>query len=188
VRSHSREAGIIATRSSGSSRPARARTPTATAGESAIGSHDATTEALPLPNTPNRVTSIEASCANIPSPTELNIASSSFESRESRLTSPRNASWPASRRNDSVLPVSGMHLRGISVSSEDVNFAATTFCGSTTPTSSAQVGTHGEPGLSIGNADIINDGNVLKPDPGSEPDFNVKDNKFAFSPGWWASS
>ncbi|KAI5305868.1 hypothetical protein KEM56_003044 [Ascosphaera pollenicola] len=34
-----------------------------------------------------------------------------------------------------------------------------------------------------GTQDIINDKDALKPDPGTEADFDVQDNKFAFSPG-----
>lgn len=33
------------------------------------------------------------------------------------------------------------------------------------------------------NSNIINDGEALKPDPGTEAEFKVQDNKFAFSPG-----
>lgn len=35
----------------------------------------------------------------------------------------------------------------------------------------------------VGNDNIINDEEALKPDPGTEPDFQVEDNKFAFTPG-----
>ncbi|HYT45001.1 MAG TPA: hypothetical protein VEP90_21925, partial [Methylomirabilota bacterium] len=34
-----------------------------------------------------------------------------------------------------------------------------------------------------GNDEILNDAEALRPDPGTEDEFEVKDNKFAFSPG-----
>lgn len=40
-----------------------------------------------------------------------------------------------------------------------------------------------EPRRGSYNAELINDEEALKPDPGTEPDFIVEDNKFAFSPG-----
>jgi len=34
--------------------------------------------------------------------------------------------------------------------------------------------------MSIGNGELMSDGEALKPNPGTEADFEVNDNKFAF--------
>ena len=41
----------------------------------------------------------------------------------------------------------------------------------------------GRSSTAVSNDNIINDEEALKPDPGTEADFHVEDNKFAFSPG-----
>ena len=123
------------------------------------------------------------------SPTQLR-ESHSFESKESRPTSPHNVSSPAARWGEikphDFLSVPTARSRGNSVDSDDVAHSPTSYGGDTyipSPTSS-QNG-EGSPRLDNihSNDNLINDEEALKPDPGNEADFEVSDNKFAFSPG-----
>lgn len=52
----------------------------------------------------------------------------------------------------------------------------------TTPTTSAQSDKYVELSMSIGNGELMNDGERMKPSPRTEADFKVKGNKFTFSP------
>lgn len=45
------------------------------------------------------------------------------------------------------------------------------------------VGSPSQAGSFDSTADLLSDGDALKPDPGTEDEFQVEDNKFAFSPG-----
>ncbi|KAF8249953.1 calcium-translocating P-type ATPase [Wilcoxina mikolae CBS 423.85] len=79
-----------------------------------------------------------------------------------------------------------MRSRGNSVDLEDENHAATSKSGDTylpTPASPEHGDMHRAIGLSVGSEGIMNDDKALMPEPGTETDFNVEDNKFAFSPG-----
>ncbi|KAI9698841.1 MAG: hypothetical protein M1820_007348 [Bogoriella megaspora] len=110
-----------------------------------------------------------------------------YSSFESRPTSPHNVSSPTSKWADQnkLLSVPGQRSRGNSLDS-------TTEAGQTSSiseetyvnTSSSQPdrSTSGG-GSSKSNQDILNDEEALIPDPGTEADFEVADNPFAFSPG-----
>lgn len=111
-------------------------------------------------------------------------AAPSFDSRDSRPTSPHNVSSPTSRGGDKslgFLAVPGLRSRQNSIeSTEDGARSATNYSGETFANSSQQGDkTHG----THGNEDVINDAEALHADPGTEADFQVEDNSFAFSQG-----
>ena len=112
------------------------------------------------------------------SPTDLR-ASPSFE-RDSRPTSAHNVSSPTkspTRHGDgSYLSVPHGRSRGNSVDSSDTSF------GGATHVPSNGSGLEGLP-KKVDNTSVMNDETALKPDPGTEPDFEVENNKFAFTPG-----
>lgn len=123
------------------------------------------------------------------SPSEARAAHS-FESRESRPTSPHNVSSPTSKWTDNqahnFLSVPAARSRGNSVDSDDVGNSPSSYGGDTyvpTPTPSTQGENSGPAGGHHGNGEIMNDEDALKPDPGTEADFTVENNKFAFTPG-----
>lgn len=107
----------------------------------------------------------------------------SFDSRDSRPTSPHNISSPTSRGGDKqsgFLAVPGLRSRQNSIESDDGNHAATNYSGETYANSSQ--GDRGF-GKEPGNDEIMNDAEALTPDPGTEEDFEVEDNSFAYTPG-----
>ena len=114
-------------------------------------------------------------------------ASSSFDSRErdSRPTSPHNVSSPTARWGDkstAFLAVPMSRSRQNSIESETGSHAKTDYSGETFANSS-QGDKDRMFGKPPGNNDIINDPEALTPDPGTEEDFEVVDNSFAFSQG-----
>jgi Ca2+-transporting ATPase len=114
-------------------------------------------------------------------------ASSSFDSRErdSRPTSPHNVSSPTARWGDkstAFLAVPTSRSRQNSIESETGSHAKTDYSGETFANSS-QGDKDRMFGKPSGNNDIINDREALTPDPGTEEDFEVVDNSFAFSQG-----
>ena len=123
------------------------------------------------------------------SPTQLR-ETHSFESKESRPTSPHNVSSPTTKWGDrkphDFLSVPTARSRGNSVDSDDVAHSPTSYGGDTyipSPTSSQTGDASPRLDTARSNDNLINDEEALKPDPGNEPDFEVTDNKFAFSPG-----
>ena len=122
------------------------------------------------------------------SASELRV-SHSFESRESRPTSPHNISSPSSKWTGdphTFLSVPNARSRGNSVDTDDSSHSPTSYGGDTyvpSPASSAQGDDARRSSTEHRNTSIIEDEDALKADPGSETDFNVEDNKFAFSPG-----
>lgn len=112
-----------------------------------------------------------------------------FDTRESRPTSPHNVSSPVTKNENvqNFLAVPGgpnHHSRQNSVDSAD----------GSRPRSSTQISTtlyQSEAGDAKGttvaaeldNETIMNDQDALKPDQGTEDDFKVDNNPFAFSPG-----
>jgi Ca2+-transporting ATPase len=102
-------------------------------------------------------------------------------------SSSRNISSTTSRGNGGGHDLHSLpEMCSNSVNSEDDNHAATTYSGDPCllqlpPLEPGNI--HTAAGLSIGNEDTIRGGEVLKPDPGTEGDFDVEENKFAFSPG-----
>lgn len=108
--------------------------------------------------------------------TELRAAGS-FESRDSRPTSPHNVSAPQApwAKPHNFLAVPGTRSRGGSVDSATENGESTS--------SGTYIPSHGEAGGEHGANGLINDKDALRPDPGTEAEFEVQNNPFAFSPG-----
>lgn len=110
--------------------------------------------------------------------------SGSFESRDSRPTSPHNVSSPTSRGGDKgggFLAVPGLRSRQNSIESDEGNHSSTAYSGETFAN-----GTQADKdkvGNVPGNDKIMNDPEALLADPGTEADFKVEDNSFAFTPG-----
>lgn len=105
---------------------------------------------------------------------------SSFESRESRPTSPHNVSSPTAHwgNHHNFLSVPGnARSRGNSLDSTTENGESAS-SGTYIPSSQGDTlrGDHNP-------NEILNDKDALHPDPGTEADFDVENNKFAFSPG-----
>lgn len=168
--------------------PRRQRAPTITIDTSAVNPNDATMgDSVPLGDLQdNRSSSpthndaggdVSPSTARHPT-TELR-ATNSFESRksgESRPTSPHNISSPSAWGTSSqgFLSVPG-RSRGNSFDTEN---GESTSSGTYIPSSQGET-VHG------GNHTngVINDKDALRPDPGTEADFEVENNPFAFSPG-----
>ncbi|KAI1494956.1 hypothetical protein F5X96DRAFT_422518 [Biscogniauxia mediterranea] len=109
----------------------------------------------------------------------------SFDSKDSRPTSPHNVSSPVFARGNekgqAFLAVPGNHRsRQNSVDSEDGSRSLSSSQGDAiTVTNSWQ----GEKKQTHDNDKIMNDVDALKPDQGKEADFEVENNPFAFSPG-----
>ncbi|KAI4227456.1 MAG: hypothetical protein L6R40_008207 [Gallowayella cf. fulva] len=122
------------------------------------------------------------------SPSELRLTPS-FESRDSRPTSPHNVSSPTSKwtaQPHGFLSVPNTRSRGNSVDTNDSNHSPSSYGGDTyvsSPASSALGDSTRQTSTVHSNDHVINDEDALKPDPGTEPDFEVEDNKFAFVPG-----
>ncbi|XP_014556849.1 hypothetical protein COCVIDRAFT_37567 [Bipolaris victoriae FI3] len=120
-----------------------------------------------------------------PSPTQRTSSSqelrgaNSFESRESRPTSPHNVSSPVATwtSNAGLLNVPGARSRGNSMDSATENGESNS--SGTYVASSQGDAFKGE----LAPTEVLNDQDALKPDPGTEADFVVENNKFAFSPG-----
>ncbi|CAG8958661.1 hypothetical protein HYFRA_00011501 [Hymenoscyphus fraxineus] len=110
--------------------------------------------------------------------------SGSFDSRESRPTSPHNVSSPTSRggeKGGAYLSVPGLRSRQNSIESDEGNHSSTAYSGETFAN-----GTQADKdkvGDVPGNDKIMNDPEALDPDPGTEEDFERKDNSFAYTPG-----
>lgn len=115
------------------------------------------------------------------SPTDARI---STDTRESRPTSPHNVSSPRSQFVDGAaahnfLSVPGARARATSVESD---LSPTSEFGGDTQIASTVDESFRKASFS-NNDDVMNDEEALHPDPGTEEDFKVENNKFAFSPG-----
>ncbi|KAL9122726.1 MAG: hypothetical protein Q9187_000726 [Circinaria calcarea] len=186
---------------SGSSR--RQRAPTITIDTSAVSPPLVEDTALPLSALSNRPRASQeelhqergedhevrsGQLATATSAVELR-AVHSFDSRDSRPTSPHNVSLPTPKWSDiqphNLLSVPAARSRGNSVDSDDIAQSPTSYGGDTYISSPAS--SQGEPdkqsGTTHSNDSLINDVDALKPDLGTEMDFDVTDNRFAFSPG-----
>lgn len=173
----------------------RQRAPTITIDTSAVSPPLLESDAVPLrtlsdhasasqgdqPSDPNA--SVPAEDA---SPSELR-PSQSFESKESRPVPAHNVSSPTSKWGDpqtgNFLSVPNPRSRGNSVDSDDQAHSPTSYSGDTHVPSSAPSEEGRQPSTVQGSEFAINDETALDPDPGTEADFEVPDNKFAFSPG-----
>ena len=183
-----------------SSLPRRQRAPTITIDTSAVSPPLLEDDALPLQSLSDRPSSLQgdqdkevdtkpAVSSSEHSPKQLQ-ASRSFDNLEHRPTSPHNVSSPTSRRSErqphDFLAVPNARSRGNSVDSEEPGHTPTSFGGDTyvpSPSSSALSTEGGQLSTAYSTDGLINDENALKADPGTEADFQVEDNKFAFSPG-----
>lgn len=123
------------------------------------------------------------------SPVELR-PSNSFDSRDSRPTSPHNVSSPVSKWGDkqpqNFLSVPTARSRGNSVDSDDNLPSPTSYGGDTyipSPSSSQHKDIHRNSNTAHSQDPLLSDEDALKPDPGTEGDFVVENNPLAFSPG-----
>lgn len=116
------------------------------------------------------------------SPVELRSAHS-FESKESRPVSLHNISSPTKvsdlQPHQNFLSVPNVRSRLDSVDSEEPGHSPESFGGETYVPSPSSSGL----ATSRTNDHIINDKEALTPLAGAESDFEVPDNRFAFSPG-----
>jgi Ca2+-transporting ATPase len=161
----------------------RKRAPTITIDTSAVNPNDTNmTESVPLGEQQDNRTITTPKPDNNVSPTqpqqpaqELHGANS-FESNASRPTSPHNVSSPAQGWNGSnFLAVPGARSRGNSMDSSTDNGESS----ATYVTSNNSDIPKGE----MGPTEVLDAKDALKPDPGTEHEFEVENNKFAFSPG-----
>jgi Ca2+-transporting ATPase len=165
----------------------RQRAPTITIDTSAVNPHDPTMrDSVPLgdvsdnrsPPQQQHEDHTDVSPTHTKGPqTELRAATS-FESKESRPTSPHNVSSPTQQwgNNQNFLAVPGSRSRGNSLDSTTENGDAST--ATYIPSSQGET-VRGEQNPN----EVLNDQEALHPDPGTEADFEVANNKFAFSPG-----
>lgn len=178
----------------------RQRAPTITIDTSAVSSPQSDNAAHPPEFTSNPTAASQgeqvgggkpkpASILNDASPTDLRVAHS-FESKESRPTSPHNVSSPTSKWVDlqphNFLSVPNARSRGNSVDSEEPGHSPSSYGGDTyipSPSSSALGNDSARLIPSHTNDNIINDKEALSATPGTEADFDVTDNRFAFTPG-----
>ncbi|KAL4894006.1 hypothetical protein BDV59DRAFT_176633 [Aspergillus ambiguus] len=112
------------------------------------------------------------------------FTSSDLRDHDSRPTSPHNYSSPTSKMteptsNSNYLSVPGARSRGNSLESEDTSPSSGSYGGDT------YIGTSGSQGsrADLTRNVLLDDEEALRPDPGREQDFDVEDNRFAFSPG-----
>lgn len=119
-------------------------------------------------------------------PTELR-ASHSFDSRESRPTSPHNVSSPTQWNNPhNFLAVPQQRNRGGSVDTEGdtASTSDVTYVNSQTPTHEKGLKAFAdEPRHGAGDHPVLSDEEALRPDKGTEADFERENNPFAFTPG-----
>ncbi|KAJ5917433.1 ATPase P-type K/Mg/Cd/Cu/Zn/Na/Ca/Na/H-transporter [Penicillium verhagenii] len=180
----------------------RERAPTITIDTSAVNSPDISEPPVQILSSPPQPTVklstdlVESdthalSSASNASPTDLRSSASirsnaSSEGRdrerEDRPTSPHNISShkaKPSEAHSNYLSVPGTRSRGNSLESEDTSQSLSTYGGDTyVPTAS-----HSSRSDLNKNHHNVDDEDALTPDPGREEEFQVENNKFAFSPG-----
>jgi len=127
---------------------------------------------------------------SLSTPTELR-GKHSFESRESRPTSPHNVSSPSQWNNPhNFLSVPAQQRsRGLSVdtdaSGESGSTSDVTYVNTSSPTTSSPPKASGDHDKRYGAGDhpVLPDSEALQPDKGTEDDFHRDNNPFAFAPG-----
>jgi Ca2+-transporting ATPase len=162
--------------------PSRPRAPTITIDTFATND-TAMGDAVPLGDIQDNNRPLHPHTDNV-SPTHMRQPSQelhnahSFDSKESRPTSPHNISSPVTGWNNAgLLSVPGARSRGNSMDSATDN-------GVSNSTGTYVASSHGDTLQGeLGPTEVLNDKDALKPDPGTEADFEVQNNKFAFSPG-----
>lgn len=165
----------------------RKRAPTITIDTSAVNPNESNMgESVPMGDLQDNRTASQLNTNNGASPTQTRHSpqelrnATSFESKESRPTSPHNVSSPAQAWNNNAhfLSVPGSRSRGNSMDSATENGEGSN--STATYVASSQGDTlKGD----IAPTEILDAKAALKPDPGTEHEFEVEDNKFAFSPG-----
>ncbi|KAJ5180659.1 ATPase P-type K/Mg/Cd/Cu/Zn/Na/Ca/Na/H-transporter [Penicillium capsulatum] len=178
----------------------RERAPTITIDTSAMNSPDTSNPPVQILSGPSGP-SLQLSTDNVESydvgnlnnggasPTELrstgsirsNASSDADRDRDNRPTSPHNISSPKTKvpeTHSNFLSVPGTRSRGNSLESEDTNQSFSTYGGDTY----VQSASHGSNTDLTKNAQV-DDEDALTPDPGRESEFEVEDNRFAFTPG-----
>ena len=137
----------------------------------------------------HKSTSLRPSSNTHSTPTELR-ASNSFDSRESRPTSPHNISSPTQWSHpQTFLAVPTTRSRGASfdtdASGESASTSDVTYVNSQTPLNESLPKAFGDHDKKHGEAEhpIIPDSEALEPDKGTEEDFHRENNPFAFTPG-----
>lgn len=129
--------------------------------------------------------------SNAPSThSELRV-SNSFESRDSRPTSPHNVSSPSQWNNPhTFLAVPTGRSRGHSIDTDASGESSSstsdiTYVNSQTPASDSPVKTFADHDKKLDTHDnsVVPDDEALRPDPGSEDEFQRENNPFAFTPG-----
>jgi Ca2+-transporting ATPase len=177
--------------------PMRRRAPTITIDTTAVNPNTSTNppqESQPPSNLQDDAVSptstadpaATAGMSQRPSRPEVNT-SLSFENRDSRPTSPHNVSSPVlSRSGDKgvgFLSVPMNHRsRQNSVDSDDMSRSVSSH-GDTTVVASNSTQHETLKGSEYDHNKIMNDETALKPDTGTEQDFEVENNPFAFTPG-----
>lgn len=166
----------------------RERAPTITIDTSAVNPNSPNMgESVPMRPLPDNTTSsstpqqdhTDVSPIQKKAPQSELRAATSFDSKESRPTSPHNVSSPASHGGaQNFLSVPGSRSRGNSLDSTTENAEESASNGTDIPSSQGET-LKGE----MGPQEIMNAKDALHPDPGTEADFQVENNKFAFSPG-----
>ncbi|KAI9839878.1 MAG: hypothetical protein M1819_000070 [Sarea resinae] len=131
----------------------------------------------------------DASNAHLSSPPSNNF-SLDGPSPPPRPTSPQKLASPTSRGNDhaphNFLSVPNARSRGNSFDSDATGHSPTSYGGETfipSPSTSSRGDLSRNASQTQDNGGIRDDEEALKPDPGNEADFEVEDNKFAFTPG-----
>lgn len=116
-------------------------------------------------------------------PTDLQ-GKSSFESRDSRPTSPHNISSPTQWGAHGFLSVPTGRSRGGSIDTEgDASSTSdVTYVNSHTPTSDVPLKAFSQ-STETAEHRVLPDDEALKPDPGTEDEFERDNNPFAFAPG-----
>ncbi|KAF1919833.1 hypothetical protein BDU57DRAFT_154267 [Ampelomyces quisqualis] len=160
----------------------RKRAPTITLDTSAVNPNTNMPDSVPLGLLPDNRSAQQSNADTDPSPTQARQSeqelrnANSFESNASRPTSPHNVSSPAQGPNGTnFLAVPGARSRGNSMDSTTENGDS----------SGTYVMSHqGDiPRGEMGPTEVLDAKDALKPDPGTEHEFEVENNKFAFSPG-----
>lgn len=102
---------------------------------------------------------------------------------ENRPTSPHNISSPKTKQSEShsnFLSVPGTRSRGNSLESEDTSQTSSIYGGDTYVPSQSH---HSHSQSDLTKHTNLDDEDALTPDPGREAEFEVENNRFAFSPG-----
>jgi Ca2+-transporting ATPase len=164
----------------------RKRAPTITIDTSAVNPNDTNmSESVPAADAQDNRSPTQLTVDGNASPTQARQSpqelrnANSFESNASRPTSPHNVSSPVQGWNGTgFLAVPGApRSRGNSMDSATENGESNS--------SATYVTSHkGDiPTGEMGPTEVLDAKDALKPDPGTEHEFEVENNKFAFSPG-----